>query len=46
MTNPTTLIPAKVRLVIYLAVFLFSVALTDFYIYLLATGAFDDPRFF
>ena len=25
---------------------LFSVALTDFYIYLLATGAFDDPRFF
>lgn len=28
MTNPTTLIPAKVRLVIYLLVFLFSVALT------------------
>jgi hypothetical protein len=25
---------------------LFSVALTDLYIYLLATGAFDDPRFF
>jgi hypothetical protein len=25
---------------------LFSVALADFYIYLLATGAFDDPRFF
>jgi hypothetical protein len=25
---------------------LFSVALTDFYIYLLASGAFDDPRFF
>ena len=25
---------------------LFSVALTDFYIYLLATGTFDDPRFF
>jgi hypothetical protein len=25
---------------------LFSVALVDFYIYLLATGAFDDPRFF
>jgi hypothetical protein len=25
---------------------LFSVALTDFYVYLLATGAFDDPRFF
>lgn len=28
MTNPTQLIPAKVRLAIYLAVFLFSVALT------------------
>jgi hypothetical protein len=25
---------------------LFSVAIVDFYIYLLATGAFDDPRFF
>jgi len=25
---------------------LFSVALADFYVYLLATGAFDDPRFF
>lgn len=25
---------------------MFSVALTDFYVYLLATGAFDDPRFF
>ena len=25
---------------------LFSVALTDFYVYLLASGAFDDPRFF
>jgi hypothetical protein len=25
---------------------LFSVALTDLYIYLLATGAFSDPRFF
>jgi hypothetical protein len=25
---------------------LFSVALTDLYIYLLATGAFDDPKFF
>ena len=25
---------------------LFSVALTDLYIYLLATGTFDDPRFF
>ena len=25
---------------------LVSVALTDFYIYLLATGTFDDPRFF
>jgi hypothetical protein len=25
---------------------LFSVALMDFYVYLLATGAFDDPRFF
>src|SRR6478672_4290666 len=25
---------------------LFSVALTDFYIYLLATGTIDDPRFF
>ncbi len=25
---------------------LFSVALTDFYVYLLATGAFADPRFF
>ncbi|MDQ3628231.1 MAG: hypothetical protein M3419_05390 [Actinomycetota bacterium] len=25
---------------------LFSVALTDLYVYLLATGAFDDPRFF
>jgi hypothetical protein len=25
---------------------LFSVALTDLYVYLLAVGAFDDPRFF
>jgi hypothetical protein len=25
---------------------LFSVAIVDFYVYLLATGAFDDPRFF
>jgi hypothetical protein len=25
---------------------LISVAVTDFYVYLLATGAFDDPRFF
>jgi hypothetical protein len=25
---------------------LFSVALTDLYIYLLASGAFSDPRFF
>ena len=25
---------------------LFSVALADLYVYLLATGAFDDPRFF
>ena len=25
---------------------LFSVAVVDFYVYLLATGAFDDPRFF
>jgi hypothetical protein len=25
---------------------LISVALADFYVYLLASGAFDDPRFF
>jgi hypothetical protein len=25
---------------------LFSVAIADFYVYLLSTGAFDDPRFF
>jgi hypothetical protein len=25
---------------------LFSVAIADFYIYLLSTGQFDDPRFF
>ena len=25
---------------------LFSVAIADFYVYLLATGTFDDPRFF
>jgi hypothetical protein len=25
---------------------LFSVVAVDFYVYLLATGAFDDPRFF
>ena len=25
---------------------LFSVAIVDFYIYLLATGTIDDPRFF
>ena len=30
----------------YAWVSLFSVALVDLYIYLLATGAFDDPRFF
>ena len=30
----------------YAWVSLFSVALTDLYIYLLATGQFDDPRFF
>ena len=30
----------------YAWVSLFSVALIDLYIYLLATGAFDDPRFF
>jgi hypothetical protein len=25
---------------------LFSVALADFYVYLVASGAFDDPRLF
>lgn len=30
----------------YAVVSMFSVALTDFYIYLLASGAIDDPRFF
>ena len=36
----------NVRHAQYAWVSLFSVALTDLYIYLLATGQFDDPRFF
>jgi hypothetical protein len=34
------------RHALYAWLSLFSVAFADFYVYLLATGAFDDPRFF